>query len=238
MMLKNKHSIQDLENQLGYTFNNKSLIKQALSHSSYTYSSKVLKNINSNERLEFLGDRVLGLAVAHKLYEVFSNQEEGALATSIAYLNSKDVLCKVAEDIKLFHYIFISGIKRKKSLKSIYANALEAVLAAIYLDSDFKTVQKVIDKLWHPYVENSVNCDTKVSFNPKSILQEWAQKNNLPLPLYKDIKKEGSEHEPMFTVNLLIEGYEVIVAKAPSKREAQKIAAYNFLKNNNIILQG
>lgn len=238
MMLKNKHSIQDLENQLGYTFKNKSLIKQALSHSSYTYSSKVLKNINSNERLEFLGDRVLGLAVAHKLYEVFSNQEEGALATSIAYLNSKDVLCKVAEDVKLFNYIFISGIKRKKSLKSIYANALEAVLAAIYLDSDFKKVQKVIDKLWHPYVENSVNCDTKVSFNPKSILQEWAQKNNLPLPLYKDIKKEGSEHEPMFTVNLLIEGYEAVVAKALSKREAQKIAAYNFLKNNNIILQG
>lgn len=238
MMFEKNNNIQDLEKYLGYNFKNKLLIKQALSHSSYTYNSKEINNISSNERLEFLGDRVLGLAVAHKIYDLFSNKEEGILANSIAYLNSRDVLCKVAEDIKLSNYVLISGVRRKKSLKSIYANALEAVLAAIYLDSNFKTVQEVINNLWYPYLKESINCNTKVVFNPKSMLQEWAQKNNLPLPLYKDIKKEGSEHEPMFTVNLLVEGYDIIVAQAQSKREAQKVAAYKFLKKNNIIFQG
>lgn len=226
--------INNLETVLGYYFVNKALLKQALSHSSYVHSSKPLK-LQSNERLEFLGDRVLGLAMASRLYDTFANKSEGTLAAAIAYLNSCDVLYQIAKRINLQKYILVSGVKKKQPLKRIYANALEAVLAAIYLDSSFEVVQKIINNLWEPYINSSLTNDVKVSFNPKSILQEWAQQNNLPIPLYEDRGKEGTEHAPVFTIALLVKGYKEVIAKANSKRKAQKIAAYNFVTDYKII---
>lgn len=228
-------NLETLENDLGYTFKDKSFLQQALSHSSYINNIKRTL-IDSNERLEFLGDRVLGLVIAHHLYQVFNDYQESSLAHAIAYLNSKDILYKVAVQIHLDKYVQVaSNTTKKNALETIYANALEAILAAIYLDSNYDTIQAIIVRLWKPYIHNCLQPDTLVNFNPKSWLQEWAQQNNLPLPNYLQIKKEGSEHSPIFTIALEIKGHPTTTAKANSKKLAEKKVALAFISNNNLL---
>ena len=152
-----------LMKNIKYTFNNISNLNEALTHSSYDKNAK----IQNYERLEFLGDRVLGLIVASKLYMENINSSEGDLAKKLSYLVCKSTLKKVADQIELGKYVKYSN--KIDSLDSIKANALEALIGAIYLDSNLKKTSKVILYLWKNCFDN-INL---AEFDPKSRLQEW-----------------------------------------------------------------
>ena len=226
-MIKNEQrNISELEDKLGYKFINKDLILLALTHCSVNNKSN-----HNNERLEFLGDRVLGFVIADFLYSTNSDKDEGFLSKFLSMLISKETLSAIAEEIDLCSYIL-----KQDCNASLGADALEAVIAAIYIDScSLDKIRSIIYKFWQPYIHNYLQGDMYSSFNPKSTIQEWSQKNKLPIPCYIDVKKEGTEHEPVFYVKVCIEGYGGIEGIGSSKKIAQKDACMKFIEKYNIL---
>ena len=220
--------LTEIENKLNYIFKNKALLDLALTHSSYINKKS---NLFNNERLEFLGDKILGMIIANYLYCHFSNYTEGDLSKAYSYLTSKDILIKIAQDLNICKYIK----KRNNNETSILVDAIEAIIASIYIDStNLDNCKNFILNNWIPHLNNYLNSNVYNDFNPKSCIQEWAQKNKLPIPIYLDIKKEGEEHQPKFYVKLQILGYEDTTGIGSNKQLAQKDAATNFIKKYNI----
>ena len=216
-----------LENIINYTFNNKNLLFLALTHSSITNKNSKIAN---NERLEFLGDKVLGIIIANYLYDRFTNFPEGELSKIFSYLTSKDVLFKIGVNLNIFNFI-----KKNNDIPlSIVVDALEALIGAIYLDSDIKHCEQFILKHWLTYLDDYFINDIYTNFNPKSYLQEWAQKNKLSIPIYNDLKKEGPEHQPIFFVSLIVENHDEVIGKGSNKQLAQKNAALDFIHKYNL----
>ena len=216
-----------LMKNIKYTFNDISNLNEALTHSSYGKNAK----IQNYERLEFLGDRVLGLIIASKLYMENINSSEGDLAKKLSYLVCKSTLKKVADQIELGKYIKYSN--KIDSLDSIKANALEALIGAIYLDSNLKKTSKVIIYLWKNCFDN-INL---AEFDPKSRLQEWCLKYKKKLPEYKLVEKIGPDHQPKFKIKVLIDNLTYSLADGNSKQVAEINAAEKLLKKiseNNI----
>jgi len=209
-----------LMKNIKYTFNNISNLNEALTHSSYDKNAK----IQNYERLEFLGDRVLGLIIASKLYMENINSSEGDLAKKLSYLVCKSTLKKVADQIELGKYIKYSN--KIDSLDSIKANALEALIGAIYLDSNLKKTSKVIIYLWKNCFDN-INL---AEFDPKSRLQEWCLKYKKKLPEYKLVEKIGPDHQPRFKIKVLIDNFTYSLADGNSKQVAEINAAEKLLK--------
>ena len=209
-----------LMKNIKYTFNDISNLNEALTHSSYDKNAK----IQNYERLEFLGDRVLGLIVASKLYMENINSSEGDLAKKLSYLVCKSTLKKVADQIELGKYVKYSN--RIDSLDSIKANALEALIGAIYLDSNLRKTSKVILFLWKNCFDN-INL---AEFDPKSRLQEWCLKYKKKLPEYKLVEKIGPDHQPKFKIKVLIDNLTYSLADGNSKQVAEINAAEKLLK--------
>lgn len=209
-----------LMKNIKYTFNDISNLNEALTHSSYDKNAK----IQNYERLEFLGDRVLGLIIASKLYMENINSSEGDLAKKLSYLVCKSTLKKVADQIELGKYIKYSN--KIDSLDSIKANALEALIGAIYLDSNLKKTSKVIIYLWKNCFDN-INL---AEFDPKSRLQEWCLKYKKKLPEYKLVEKIGPDHQPRFKIKVLIDNFTYSLADGNSKQVAEINAAEKLLK--------
>ena len=214
------NDINSLMKNIKYTFNDISNLNEALTHSSYDKNAK----IQNYERLEFLGDRVLGLIIASKLYMENINSSEGDLAKKLSYLVCKSTLKKVADRIKLGRYIKYSN--KIDSLDSIKANALEALIGAIYLDSNLKKTSKVILYLWKNCFDN-INL---AEFDPKSRLQEWCLKYKKKLPEYKLVEKIGPDHQPRFKIKVLIDNFTYSLADGNSKQVAEINAAEKLLK--------
>ena len=214
------NDINSLMKNIKYTFNNISNLNEALTHSSYDKNAK----IQNYERLEFLGDRVLGLIVASKLYMENINSSEGDLAKKLSYLVCKSTLKKVADRIELGRYIKYSN--KIDSLDGIKANALEALIGAIYLDSNLKKTSKVIIYLWKNCFDN-INL---AEFDPKSRLQEWCLKYKKKLPEYKLVEKIGPDHQPRFKIKVLIDNFTYSLADGNSKQVAEINAAEKLLK--------
>ena len=214
------NDINSLMKNIKYTFNDISNLNEALTHSSYDKNAK----IQNYERLEFLGDRVLGLIVASKLYMENINSSEGDLAKKLSYLVCKSTLKKVADQIELGKYIKYSN--KIDSLDSIKANALEALIGAIYLDSNLKKTSKVILYLWKNCFDN-INL---AEFDPKSRLQEWCLKYKKKLPEYKLVEKIGPDHQPRFKIKVLIDNFTYSLADGNSKQVAEINAAEKLLK--------
>lgn len=214
------NDINSLMKNIKYTFNNISNLNEALTHSSYDKNAK----IQNYERLEFLGDRVLGLIIASKLYMENINSSEGDLAKKLSYLVCKSTLKKVADQIELGKYIKYSN--KIDSLDSIKANALEALIGAIYLDSNLKKTSKVIIYLWKNCFDN-INL---AEFDPKSRLQEWCLKYKKKLPEYKLVEKIGPDHQPRFKIKVLIDNFTYSLADGNSKQVAEINAAEKLLK--------
>jgi ribonuclease-3 len=215
-----------LQKGLGYHFKNITLLKEALTHPSL---SKRSKNF-SYQRCEFLGDRVLGLAIAHFLYETYPKEKEGFLAKQQAYLVAGETLSKVAKDLFLYDFILMSPGEEKtggRENPSILADVCEAVLGAVYLEAGFPIVYAIIKKFWEPYLDHKFE---GYGDDPKSSLQQWAQQRGKPIPNYKVIGSEGPDHAPLFYVELSIEGKEPVKGTGSSKRLAERDAAINFLK--------
>lgn len=218
-----KKTAETLEAALGHTFKDQALLNAALTHSS-------LGGDKNYERLEFLGDRVLGLAVAEILYEKFPKENEGDLAKRLAMLVQGEILAEIASAIKLGDYIGLSQAERTAggaANENILSDVLEALIGAVYLDAGFKPCRSLIDKLWDRRFETMIAPPS----HPKTAVQEWAQGQGLPLPVYKIVGQEGPDHAPIFKVQLSVKGYDDVVAGGRSRQIAEKEAAKIFLEN-------
>lgn len=212
----------DLQKKLGHVFTAPALLEQALTHASLRTAAQ------NNERLEFLGDRVLGLTIAAMLYDAFPDESEGALAKRHTALVQQAALAAIARDIGLPDAIRLSDSERAAGgagKDAILADALEAVMAAVFLDAGFDAAQKMAVRLFAPYLESFAAPPE----DPKSSLQEWAQSRSLALPVYEVIGQSGPDHAPLFRISVRIDGFAAEEAEASSKRAAEKAAATKLL---------
>ena len=213
------NELLELQKTIGYKFKDSELLKEALTHSSFT------KEKENYERLEFLGDRVLGLIISTEIYNRFEKDDEGELAKKLSILVCKDTLKKIANNIYLKNYLKLSNEIKNSSIDSIKANSLEALIAAIYLDSDLNTTTKILIKLWN----NEIQEIDLSNHDPKSRLQEWCMKRNNKLPVYSLLKKVGPEHEPEFTIEVRYNENLFASAKGKNKQDAEVNAAKKLL---------
>ena len=221
-MISNK-KITQFEKNIGYNFKNKELLINSLTHPSFFIDKKTKKQnlTNDFERLEFLGDRVLGLSIASIIYKKFSNNNEGDLSKKLSYLVQKNFLHKISIDLKINSILKYSFKKNEKMNISILADSIESLIGAIYLDGGFINAKKFINKIWGPYFEvNEQNMQ-----DSKTKLQELSQQKLKKLPDYTLIKKEGPPHSPIFTISLKVLNLKKIKASGSSIREAEKNAA-------------
>ena len=204
---------------LGHRFSDPALLAQALVHSSASGRTG-----QANERLEFLGDRVLGLVIADLLFRRFGDEDEGALARRFAVLVSRESLAQVAGAVGLAGHLKLARGEDDsggRANPAILADACEAVIAALYLDGGLDGARSFIERAWAELVEQ----DLRPPQDAKTSLQEWAQGKGLKLPLYSVAAAAGPPHDPVFTVEVRVEGYPPARADGRSKRSAEQAAA-------------
>jgi ribonuclease-3 len=212
-----------LQERVGYAFSRTELLSQAMLH-----ASAAKRGDRGNERLEFLGDRVLGLVIAEALLSRFPGEREGSIARRHASLVSQPVLARVAEAIGLGGFLTFAKGERDSGAAAnpaILADALEALIAAIYLDGGLEPARGFVLRQWQALI---VEGSTPPS-DPKTALQEWALARGLALPAYQVVKSEGPAHSPRFEVTVAIEGIPAASGEGRSKRAAEKGAASALL---------
>ena len=210
-----------LEKRLGYRFKNEALLTRALTHASLRGSRKVRED---NERLEFVGDRVLGLAIVELLEETYPTATEGELARHLNRLVRGETCAKVGRALGLGDFLMLSESEAGSGgrLKTtILADAVEAVLGAIFLEAGYNKARDVVRKLW----ENEEVSFGYAAADPKSALQEWAQGQGLALPSYVEVERTGPDHAPRFTSEVRIRGKAPARGEGASKRVAEQAAA-------------
>jgi ribonuclease-3 len=213
---------EKLEKKIGHKFSKKELLQDALTHSS-TASGK------SYERLEFLGDRVLGLIVAEMLYKKFPLEREGDLASRLNALVQAETLARLAAKLDLGSFIAFSESEKLAGgaeKLNILADVFEALIGALYLDAGIEKCCEIIEALW---TENFFSVKAPPQ-HPKTVLQEWAQGQGLPLPAYDIVAQHGPDHAPVFDVRLKVKGYKDAMGKGYSRQAAEKEAARVFLE--------
>lgn len=216
-------SLQKLEEIIGYKFKDQHLLERALTHSSTNDSFNY-------QRLEFLGDRVLGLVMAHALFEEFRGENEGGLAKRHTVLVQGQTCAVIGQAHGIGDFIILSESEREAGghlNENIISDVVESLLGAVYLDGGYKIAQRVILKLWG----DNIKTLEEAPQDPKTELQEWVQARGLELPKYDIIDKSGPDHSPVFIVRLTIEGEDPIIAEGPSRRQAEKTVARIMLKN-------
>lgn len=210
--------------RLGHRFATPELLVRALTHSSLGSATRP-----DNQRLEFLGDRVLGLSMAEALFHADNRASEGQLAPRFNALVRKETCAAVARDIdlgavlKLGRSEMMSGGRRKEAL---LGDAMEAVIAAVYLDGGFEVARALVLRLWAGRIQ-SVDSDAR---DPKTALQEWAQARGLPPPRYETLGRDGPDHAPQFRIAVVLASGETEEAQAGSKRNAEQAAAKALLE--------
>jgi ribonuclease-3 len=220
-----------LEKRTGYSFKNKDLIKQALTHSSYAYESQEF-DLTDNEVLEFLGDSVLGMVVADFLVTAFPTLPEGELSKLKSAVASTSSLSEFAKTIKLDRYLLLGKGEEKsggRKKKTILAGAFEAIIAAIYLDGGLSKAREFLSDHLRSFYKK-VNVERFLINNYKSALQEYFQKESFPAPVYKTVTTKGPDHRKKFTVEVFIKKKSLAKATGHSKKEAEQNAAQKALK--------
>lgn len=210
-----------LEDILQYHFNNPRLLTQALTHSSVTRNER--KNY---ERLEFLGDRVLGMTMAHLLFKMFPKDREGQLSQRHVKLVCADAVAEVAKKLKLEDYIIT---KDKDSVKSVnvLCDVGEAIIGAIYIDSDIENAIAFVERNWKDLIDQS---DGGAQKDFKTSLQEKFHALHLNSPVYEVVAKEGTEHEPIFKVRIALNSEVYAYGQGKNKKAAEQQAAHNLLE--------
>lgn len=222
--MKKSESIRFFEQRLGYEFSDVSLLIEALTHSSIASESR-----KDNQRLEFLGDRVLGLVMAEALLEIDQFASEGTLAPRFNALVRKEACAEVARHIDLGGVLkigrseMLSGGRRKDAL---LGDGMEAVIAAIYKDGGFEVAKRTVTELWGDRIKN-VKGDAR---DAKTMLQEWAQARGQNPPKYEIMSQSGPDHAPECLVKVLLDSGETADATAGSKRQAEQMAAKSLLQ--------
>ncbi|SRR5579883_55634 len=209
----------ELSRKLGYQFNNQTLLTTALTHRS--------RDNDNNERLEFLGDSIVNCVIAEALYLQFPRAQEGDLSRLRASLINRDTLGELAREFDLGRYLLLGPGELKSGGSerlSILSCGMEAVIGAIYLDSDFKSVRDVILKWYQPLLTSLPEKSSQK--DPKTTLQEYLQSRRMPLPVYTVELAEGEQHQQTFTVSCQVEGIaEKVLGKGSSRRRAEQEAA-------------
>jgi ribonuclease III len=207
---------------LGYSFKDESLIREALTHPS-------LEGTPSYQRLEFIGDRVLGLAIAAWMFELHPNADEGGLASRHTNLVRREACAKIAADLNLGDFIHMAKSSEDtggRKRETIIADVCESVIGAIYLEAGYLEAEKFIRKFWHEMAHN-----VKVAKrDAKTRLQELVQSRGKSTPVYTTIDKKGPDHQPTFTIVVSVQGEGEETAKGFSKRDAEQLAAEKILK--------
>ena len=216
--------MEKLQKNIFYQFNDIDLLKQALTHRSVSK--------NNNERLEFLGDSILGCVISRELYQRFPLIDEGQLSRLRSYLVRGQTLAKLAKTIKLSETLVLGQGELKSGgfrRESIQADAFEAILGAVFLDSDYLTVSRVVLKLYEELLNEARPEDSLKDF--KTQLQELLQKKGYSLPLYKLIKTKGQDHDAIFYVSCIISEYDLKVEReAKSIKRAEQACAESLLE--------
>lgn len=226
--------LEEFQNRLGLRFSRPELLLQALTHESFCRESR--QNAESNERLEFLGDSVLGVIVSHYLYRQFPEAPEGMLAQMKSYLVSTEFLEQKAREISLGEFILLGkgeDLTGGRERASLLTDTYEALLGALYLDSGIQSVEEFVIAAFEPSLQ-SVAMGKK---NAKSLLQEHTQKYFKCLPLYCVLKEEGPAHQKTFFVQVFFRGEILGEGSGSSKKEAEKVAADVALKNFKTYLE-
>lgn len=222
-------NIGKLEESLGYFFKDKRLLIQALTHRSYHHENPEELH-EFNERLEFLGDAVIGLAVSHILFSDGSCLTEASMSKMKSYLVNKTILFEIASNISLGEHLRLGKgeeLTGGRTKKSVLSDAMEAVFGAVFLDSDYTTAKSLFQRLYSQKLADVISKKEGCDF--KSELQEKIQGVYGALPEYKIAKEEGEEHKKIFTAEVYINGLLYGTAKGRSKKEAQMLAAKEAL---------
>jgi ribonuclease-3 len=226
-------ALDALADRLGYQFQNKRLLEEALTHrSAIGRRGARAAFAYGNERLEFLGDRVLALVVAEMLQEQFPNENEGALAKRHAALVRAEVLAEVATELALGEAVMISESERASggsAKPTILADACEALLGALYKDGGLKPAGDFIKRHWMKRLE----AEDRPPADAKTVLQEWAQSRGLPLPAYRELDRSGPDHAPLFAIEVSVKGKPPASGEGRTKREAERVAAERLLAELN-----
>ena len=213
----------NLEKKINYKFKDKKLLVKSLTHKSYD-------KINNNEKIEFLGDRVLGLIIAKKLLEIYPDEKEGILDKKFASLVNKKTCLQIANNISLEKYILTFNSKNKKIKieDKVIADCCEALIGAIYLDKGFTAVENFILTFWSKNIKESVI----TQIDAKTKLQEYSLKKFKKLPTYKIISNTGPRHKPIFKVAVKLPNTKFYIGQGTSKKDAEQNAAIICLENN------
>jgi len=218
-MIRNIHK---LEKTINVKFKNLNLLKQSLTHKSFDTNK-------NNEKVEFLGDRVLGLIISKKLLEIYPDEKEGILDKKFASLVNKTTCLEIAKNINLDKFILTFNPKNKKIKieDKIISDSCEALIGAIFLDKGLSVTEKVVLELWKNHIKKSII----TQIDAKTKLQEFSLKKFKKLPSYKLISNTGPRHKPMFKVGVKLPDSKYFISSGKSKKDAEQNAAIECLKN-------
>ncbi len=218
-------SLKELENLLKYNFKNIRLLESALTHKSFNTNK-------NNEKLEFLGDRVLGLIIAKILLDKYPDEKEGIIDKKFANLVNKRTCVNIAKKLNLRKFLYLGASHKnlERSADKIVADCLEAIVGAVYLDGGLKQSEKFILNLWEKFILESVI----TLIDSKTKLQEYSLKKYKKLPKYTFFKKTGPQHKPIFKTEVEIPLSKKIIGEGTSKKNAQQNAAAKLIKILNI----
>ena len=213
--------LNNLQKKINIKFKNINYLKKSLTHKSFD-------SINNYEKMEFLGDRILGFVISKKLIELYPHQKEGTLDKKLASLVNKNKCLEVAKIIGLEKFILVGNKNSKSKVENkIIADSIEALIAAIYYDKGFEVSEKFILKLW----KNFISLSDETIIDPKTKLQEYSLKKFKSLPFYKLVSSSGPRHKPIFTISVKLKDTKIYEGSGDSKKKAEQSAAKKLLES-------
>ncbi len=213
--------LNNLQKKISIKFKNLNYLKKSITHKSYD-------PLNNYEKLEFLGDRILGFVISKKLIELYPNEKEGVLDKKLASLVNKNQCLEVAKIIGLEKFILVGNKSAKTKVENkIIADSIEALIGAIYYDKGFEVSEKFILKIW----KNFINLSEETIIDSKTKLQEYSLKKFKSLPIYKLVSSSGPKHKPKFTISVRLKDTKLYEGSGDSKKKAEQNAAKKLLDN-------
>ena len=228
---RRKRTATLLENRIGYRFDDAAMLESALTHISALKGAR--NRAASYQRLEFLGDHVLGLVISDMLYRAFPRADEGELSRRLADLVRKETCAEIGRAIDLGAAIRVGSSEANAGARSrpaILADVCEALIGAVYVDGGYKAAEALVERLW----EVRLRATAPPLRDPKTVLQEWAQARGLPTPNYREVARSGPDHSPEFRVAVQLPGFALAEGLGRSKRVAEQAAAAAMLAREGV----
>lgn len=228
-----RSDLDALQQRIGYTFANAQILRRALTHASANQGAGGKAGRSTYQRLEFLGDRVLGLVIADLLVTQFPDAAEGELSRRLARLVSGETCAAVGRELGLEHHMIVdSNVLRSggKAADGIHADICESIIGALYRDGGLAAAHRFIERLW----QNRILSMTGPLRDAKTELQEWAHRQELPTPTYREVSRSGPDHAPTFEVEVMIDSIENERSSGRSKRDAEHKAAEALLRREGV----